>query len=316
MTKEELVTRLERFYEPEGIGSVVFFILDNGGQIEIRQADIEDTAQPEVLEQYLNFLRRNIIDDEDKSIINLSSADDRANVIYEYDLEEIPSELEVIDNVLQNDNHQTFNFGNDDISNLKGFIILIGNNEHQLALYKKHYPISLFKRDSVLSFKVASRFTLLEEDVLKLNDSFEFFKIDDTLFILKLETLERFFGFHEIIIKEATENYNTLRDSNLLDNPEVLEEMLSDVKYARKLIKVSASSPVLGRIPNEQIIRFTKTHPALRNKFRYNESETRINLHTKKSKNLILKLLNDDYLHSELTAMYYDSIAKDSIESE
>ena len=38
-----------------------------------------------------------------------------------------------------------------------------------------------------------------------------------------------------------------------------------------------------------------------------------ISLHTKKSKDLFVKLLNDDFLTSELTRLFYDSLAKDGI---
>ena len=39
-------------------------------------------------------------------------------------------------------------------------------------------------------------------------------------------------------------------------------------------------------------------------------------LDTKTSKQLFIKLLNDDFLTSELTRLYYDSLAKDFIEME
>ena len=61
---------------------------------------------------------------------------------------------------------------------------------------------------------------------------------------------------------------------------------------------------------------FTNTHPALKGSFKYNEDGTKLNLKTKISQNLFLKLLNDDFLQSELTKIFYDSIAKDSVEEE
>jgi hypothetical protein len=39
-----------------------------------------------------------------------------------------------------------------------------------------------------------------------------------------------------------------------------------------------------------------------------------INLHTRTAKDLFVKLLNDDFLTSELTKLFYDSLAKDGIE--
>ena len=49
---------------------------------------------------------------------------------------------------------------------------------------------------------------------------------------------------------------------------------------------------------------------------RYNEDETQFNLDTRVSKDLLIKILNDDLLTSELTKLYYDSLAKNEIEVE
>ena len=71
----------------------------------------------------------------------------------------------------------------------------------------------------------------------------------------------------------------------MLENPVTLEELVDVVTFARKLTKVAKDSPVIrARIPNEKIIHFTVTHPALRNKIRYNSDGTKIQLDTKVSK--------------------------------
>lgn len=49
---------------------------------------------------------------------------------------------------------------------------------------------------------------------------------------------------------------------------------------------------------------------------RYTPDGTQFALDTKVSKDLFVKLLNDDFLTSELTQLYYDSLAKDNIENE
>ena len=69
-------------------------------------------------------------------------------------------------------------------------------------------------------------------------------------------------------------------------------------------------------ISNDDIINFTKTNPGLRGRFKYSEDGKQIRLDTKTSKNAFIKLLNDDYLRSNLTNQEYDSIAKDRINAE
>ena len=60
---------------------------------------------------------------------------------------------------------------------------------------------------------------------------------------------------------------------------------------------------------------FSKTHPAIKNKLKYTTDESQFLLDTKTSKNLFIKLLNDDFLISELTKLHYESLAKDSVET-
>jgi hypothetical protein len=66
-------------------------------------------------------------------------------------------------------------------------------------------------------------------------------------------------------------------------------------------------------IPNEKVIDFTRTTPGLKGKFKYSDSGRKIRLDTKASKLAFIKLLNDDFLKSELTDLYYASVAKDNV---
>ena len=101
----------------------------------------------------------------------------------------------------------------------------------------------------------------------------------------------------------------------MIANPEVLHELLDDVKYARRFTKVAKASPVLkAGVPNANIISFCKTFPRLAGKIRFNDDEDKIFLDTKVSKDLFIKLLMDDFLTSELTNFHYASLAKDSVD--
>ena len=163
-----------------------------------------------------------------------------------------------------------------------------------------------------MNFGNDKRFTRLEDDILRLNSSFQFFSINKNLFIRDLKILEKFFGFHKVIENKARNCLERIKTSKILFNPDELESMIDDITFARKLTKVISSSPVLDKVKKNVVIKFTKNNPALKGKFEYNNQQ--IVLGTKKSKNTFVKLLNDDYLVSELTKQYYDSLAKDRID--
>lgn len=132
--------------------------------------------------------------------------------------------------------------------------------------------------------------------------------------MINLETIEKLFGFHDVIKREAILGMEAISLKNIISNPGVLEELIQDVKYARKLTKVSKASPVLkAGIGNDKIIQFCQVYPSLKNKIRFNEDLTQIVLDTQVSKDLFIKLLMDDFLTSQLTEFYYNSIAKDTV---
>ena len=81
---------------------------------------------------------------------------------------------------------------------------------------------------------------------------------------------------------------------NLVENIDSLEIELENITFARKFSKLVTNSPVLGKVSNQAIIDFTNAHPALRSKFRYSANGSKLQLVTKLSKKLFIKLLNDN----------------------
>ncbi|MCZ8517564.1 DUF4868 domain-containing protein [Paenibacillus filicis] len=295
----------------------LYFILKNNDGTFLRRIDLDETAQGAISKEFAETVRGELIDDETYSVISISSADDRTNVIYEYDLEEIPSDLNVIDRIIEDEKIPFFNFKKDKLKDIRGIVILFCKDGKNLMLYKQHYPVSLIKKDK--GFRLSrlgdkNRFTSLDEDIVRISTSFEFFKLDDTLFIMNINTLEKFFGFHDIIKKKAQLCIKEIEKAGILDNPEVLESMTDTISFSRKMTKIFNFSPVLNKIPMDVIIKFTETHRILGGKFEYNANKDKIKLRTNESKQLFLKLLNDDFLRSELTELYYDSSAKDQLE--
>jgi hypothetical protein len=60
-------------------------------------------------------------------------------------------------------------------------------------------------------------------------------------------------------------------------------------------------------MPFNDIKNFVKNDRFLNRRFHFNEDESQFHFHTKASREYFIKLLNDDYLTSELTKTRYDS---------
>lgn len=319
MTPDELKNTVSTILEQSHY-TQLYLVLKVNNELVLRLADVEDEkAAPEIQRLFDGFLKDTIVSNDDMIIRELSIADESSNAVYEYDYDSYPEELNLfkqfrIEEAVETDH---FNFNTDDLSHLFGYIVYIGTMEKGIILFKKHYPISLIKRDSFLlgAIRSSERFEKLPgEDIIRLNNDAQLLRVGNTIFVLDLKVLERNMGFLALTQRAATETVDAIEELDILDDIEVLRETLEEPSFARKLSKVKKASPIfkLG-ITKEAIVEFTKNTPELAGKFKYSEDGTRIQLSTKQSKIAFLKLLNDAFLRSELTKQYYEASAKDNI---
>lgn len=302
----------------------LYFVLKQDEQFILRLADLEDDfAAPELEALFTNYIRNQILENDDLTLCRLSTDDERDNAIYLYDYETYPEELGVFRNFSIGTAISTvpkFNFTQDDLGTLFGYIIYIGTMQNGIVLFKKHFPISLIKRDSFLlgAVKDKQRFEKVSgEDIIRMNGSVQLLKISDQIYVLNIKMLERNMGFTELIQKAAAQTVTSIEELGILEDIEVLKDSATETSFARKLSKVKRTSPIfkLG-ITKETIVEFTKTTAELAGKFKYSADGLAIRLDTKKSKDAFLKLMNDAFLRSELTKQYYEASAKDQLIAE
>ncbi|HSH72099.1 MAG TPA: anti-phage protein KwaB [Methylophilaceae bacterium] len=313
---KELLKRINNVINAKNVTAEIYFLMKTAKGVEIKSADLDETSQASLTNQFKNSIENTLVKNQELALFKITEADDRNNVVYEYDLAKIPDKLKSLSAVLNNNNFDVFNFETDDLSTIDGIIVVLGNHTSQIALYKHQYPIYLMNRHKEFSLRrkgALNRFEKVEEDILKITPSFDFFQIEKELFVLDLKLLERSFGFEEAIQNGAKAAIQVIQQANLVHNMNMLVGRLNELPFARKLLRASKNSPVLGIVPFNHILAFTNQHPALKGRFHLNPTGTMFDLNTKISQNLFLKLLNDDLLQSELTQKYYDSIAKDSV---
>lgn len=317
MRIDELRAALQEFYEKyDEIGVTVYAILKDQEDAAPKKVDIEADAIEGLKALFIQSLKDTLTEKEDLSVLNLSTSDERIDAIYLYDIE-VPEELLTMEKVIAQDDLPLLDLAESELSNIKALLIEIGNNERQMVLYKTMAPVNIFGRKSFFLKKTRHRMEKIEDEFLRVSAGFQLLRINEQLFVIDLSAIEKSFGFHEVIKREAVLGLTAVESMRLIQNPEILHELLEDVKYARRLTKIAKASPVIAKaIPNDSIINFCKNFPKLSGRIRFNEAEDKIILDTKVSKDLFIKLLMDDYLTSELTALHYESVAKDSAEYE
>ncbi len=315
MNSDELKEALQPFLDNfDEIGVSVYAILKNENGDEPRKLDIEEEALSGLKELFMQSLRKEIMDRDELTLLNLSTSDERTNAIYVYDIE-VPSELSSMENVSKSDRSILLDLAQCNLSDIKALLIEIGNNIGQIVLYKVMAPVNIFSRASFFLMKSKHRLKQINNEFLRVSAGFQLMRINGELLVIDLNAIEKSFGFHDVIVKEAVLGIGAIELLSLVENPAVLHELLDEVKYARRFTKVAKSSPVLrAGISNASIIEFCKSFPKLAGKIRFNAAGDKIVLDTKISKDLFIKLLMDDFLTSELTNFHYESVAKDSAE--
>lgn len=319
MTVDEVKAKVDEIFS-NPYSAQVYLVLNTDNGFELRLADIEDETEPELRAMFAEGVRSGISNNDDLSICNLSVADDRANALFYYDYDEYPDELSMFKDFLPTDTIgevPRFNFNSDKISSLYGYIVYLGSMTDGLLLFKKHYPISLIKRESFLLGlkKSKERFEKIsEEDILRLNGDFQLIRFGNEIYVTNVKVLERNLGFNALVLREASTTVEAIDELELVEDIQVLKDSAEEVTFARKLSKVKKTSPIFANnIPKNVIVAFTKNNPGLRGAFKYSEDGQTIRLDTKKSKEAFIKLLNDAFLRSELTQEYYEARAKDNI---
>lgn len=322
---EELKAKLQTIVDLQAIGIQVFFIMkgDDGGVV--KKANIANGATDGLRKAHLDNIGQLVSMMEEGidglTVLNLSAADDRKSAIYRYDLDDRPQFFDAFkeieehqyDDYFTKENGRFFDFSKDDLSQIDAFVILIGNDDNSIMIFRKNYSVNLFKRDRIYLIKESdTRFDTMKDDFIRLDAKIDFLYVNDEVYIYNLDVLERFGDFHQIITKEATASLEDIDTLGLVFNIDILSGRVDDLRFARKLAKISKDSPVF-RVPQADIIEFTKKHPFLKDKFKYTADGSQIELSSKLSQDNFIKLLNDDFLRSELTKIDYESPAKNRL---
>ena len=280
--------------------------------------DDQDNTSKDLLKGFTDIIKNKFaVYNEDDEIIKLSSADERKNALYYYDLDELPMEMERLKDISETlDVGEIFNFKQDSLSQITALIIVIGNENRNLIMYKQQYPVSLLNRDRYMLTPILheNRLKRFDQDILRVDFNYQFFLWNDVVYISDIEKMEKICSFHDIVINEARTSIQKIEEINILDNIEVLNDELDNITFARKLTRIYKDSKVLGKVSNQAIIEFSLRHHYFKNNpLKLTESKDKFILDTKKSKETFIKLMNDDLLTSQLTNSDYESLAKNNL---
>jgi hypothetical protein len=320
MEKKTLINYLHEYFvsATEQMELIIYGQLKESN--EVFKFDIAKKELPALIDLFILAIKEVLykkLQDNDFSLLPISTADERRKCLYLYDLE-LPVEIKQLKDIAIAEDIKKFNFKDNSLSDIDSLIVVLANGKEVIAMHKKLSTIEVIGQGGyILKYvKDKHRMDRFDDQMLRISPKFQIINILDEVIIIDLATLEKSFGFHDVIKREATIGLRAISNMEIVSDMNALYELLDDVTFARKLTKISRDSPVIKfKISNKDIIEFSKKHPAT-SEMKYSENDKKFNLTSKKLKNLFVRLLNDDLLTSELTQLHYASIAKDKFDSE
>ena len=323
MTKEVLQAKLDRLIAQEDCGINLYFILRQQEEYVLKKANVRHEALnpiKKVLRDNLIQLRQ-MMDEDTFALMNLSGADERKNVIYIYDLDEelqpISLMREVEANLFNNgyftpDNNRVFDFATDTFEDVDAWIASYGMEGNHIIIYRKTFSVNLLKQGrNLFVFKDAEQIDIIKDDIFRIDGKIDFFLLDNTPLINNISILEKFNDFKDIVQRSARKSVQQIDAANLVDDITKLRERAeNDISFARKLIKVTTNALILNVVSRETIIQFAREHAYLSKRLKVS-ADNKFELDKKVAQNLFVQLLDDAFLHSDLSSNDYVSPGKD-----
>lgn len=210
---------------------------------------------------------------------------------------------------------EVFNFDEKDIGNVLGFLFKINLNSKKLFIYQQAYVGSrLQAKNNLRIIQKDNVFEIVDKEMLKIDKRGELLILDNTILVRNVKVLQDFFGFQVFVRNQAQSVISKLEELDIIGNIATLKEYQTGEKLtiSKKLMKVK-NSPVLA-MDKDELINKIPLVPRYKNIIHIENGKIRTN--TKKDVDNLMKLLNDDYVKSELTDMEYDSTSKTLLNSE
>lgn len=320
MTREEFIESLQSVIDLDvDCKALVYFALKKDGVTTLKKANIQEEVLNNIADGYKESLKAEIERfnaDAERRVLNISDRDDRANVVYRYDIPNVePTFFEKMREVANDhpvdyfSGERMFNFDVDTLSDIDYFIIELGSEDNKVVIYRNNFNVNLMKQAPGRFYfnKSGTQLTSVTDDILRMDTQIDALMIGEDFLVLNLGYLDSNKEFAAIIKSRAEDSINGIARLNLVDSVDGLRDRLSELSFARRLMRVMDSSPVAD-ISVAEVLDFVRNHNTLKKVLKVEND--RISLRTKKSQDYFIKLMNDDILHSQLTRRDYESSTK------
>jgi hypothetical protein len=287
---------------PQPSGFSIFCTVKEGGLLKLKKFLVDDALSCYVREMIFTVIEEKFIAD-DAVYDDIENAVDDRNVIYVVEQTEQYAPF----HFLQEPKVQE-GFTEKEKDTLSGFIFKFNLNEDVIWAYQQVYSTSISKQKKgayvILKDKI---FTKTSDNLFKIDQRVDALIVDRYVCPQKVSFLERSFGLDKLFRQKAQKILSNIESMNIIDDMSKILEFSTHegTSNSKKLAKVKGS-PVFS-MPQEELIQKLRTLQ----RYRHLKIENgKIKVTSKNDVLNIIKMLNDDFLKSDLTEAEYDSSSK------
>jgi hypothetical protein len=199
------------------------------------------------------------------------------------------------------------------IDQVNGLYIVIKSDEHVISLYKHIFGVDkIYAQRNLFIVRSHDQFVKQTESMLRISSSFQMLCVDDEIIMTDIQKLERIMDLKEVLTNRAAEHIaKIVNERQLVKDSVQLERVSKEPTMAKKLIHALTDGKVFSQnISNAAIIAFARSKGAKLNmSFEGNQFDLKNKIEAKR----FIKLIDDDYLTSELTREDYDANQKQEL---
>lgn len=316
MTKDQLKAKVAFISDDHIAKHLSVFVTTPSTGLQL--FNIEQNDLTDLLDLIVKDIKAKVIDDAEYSLETYSTSLKRDNALYQYDLTENERTIEMTNtvNVIQQQAPQNFDVAVTPIETVNGlYLVIRGDNGESISLYKQMTVVdkSYIQSSFFVFWKHDQMFERLKTNMLKIVPPMHMLQVDNEIILLDMKKLERSLKLDAILERETIRDVRSI-SNNLIINDNFLKQACSKPSMCKKLRHALAESKVVaklnrGTITNANIVAFAERNSKL--KFHFNDAKTKFKLKSKAEAERFIKLMDDDFLHSELTGEDYDSSDKD-----
>jgi hypothetical protein len=314
MTLEELHEKLSFLYDENVETHISFYATTPTTSLCL--FNIENQFLDELKELFIEEIKL-VTDNQSPNFTleNYSSSTKQLDAIFQYDLQDdLRPEMQLMKDVqaIIEPNLFVINPENS-IDQVNGLYIVIRSANHVISLYKHIFGVDkIYAQKNWFLVHSNEQFVKQQESMLRISPTFQMLCVDDDIIMTDIQKLERIMDLKAVLTNAAAQHIATIVNAKqLVTRSDLLEEVSNEPTMAKKLIHaVTVGKVFLKNISNAVIIAFAQKKGA---KLNMSYQGNQFDLTNKAEARRFIKLIDDDYLTSELTKEDYDANQKQEL---